>query len=317
MEKIQIIETTINHDLLPKSLYGDKPYRVDGKGLIIPHSFKHEIEKLLNKFLATRLFDKQGVFLRLDLFIDPELDRIHLLEINSRLVDGWGASFNIIRAAGEKVEELSVVASRALFPPFWYLPLSNRVYRNDFDFVLRELNLLGVSVLEAKTLGDIPPSEWVYYYGWDRPKNNRPRLAPSSGYEIENKVHLADFSQTWHGDQVRIPRGYSRGNTVWDDIPREQVIFKFCEKQCPDSRRAGSNVLYPKEVGRGRFTKQCYNRGTIVAQDIVSSLEFEDRICQLVLLTSGETVITGYVLWAPRMARVITDAYEHGPLLWT
>ncbi len=115
---------------------------------------------------------------------------------------------------------------------------------------------------------------------------------------------------------VRIPRGYSVCDVAWEDIPRDRAIFKFCEKHSKDSDRAGTSVLYPEAVGKGRFTRQCYQRGTIVAQDLVPTLEANDKICQVILLTDAHAIITGYVLWAPRGTRIITDAYEHAPLIW-
>jgi hypothetical protein len=315
MSSIQIVEFPFDTTLFPSSLYGNKPYRVGNTGLNVPRSFKYEAERLIQKFLATSKFGTEGAYLRLDFFVDPNLEEIHLLEVNSRLVDGWGAGFSLARAAGQKLEEISAAAGRAEFPSLWHLPASNRVYRNDFDFAIRELCKLGISVTEIKSVGSILLGEWIYYYGWDRPEQVL-WIAPSSGYEIENKVHLARFSQAWQGEQVKIPRGYSICNTAWENIPRDRVIFKFCEKHGEDSERARTSVLYPEEVGKGRFAKQCYGRGTIMAQDLVPTLEVDDKICQLILLASGKAVVTGYVIWAPRGTRIITDAYEHAPLIW-
>lgn len=317
VEKIQIVEFPFDRTMFPASLYGNKPYRVGNIGLMMPRRIKQEVERFVQEFLVVCKFGAEGVYLRLDLFVDPNLGEVHLLEVNSRLVDGWGAAFGLARIGGQGIEEISGDARRAGFPSLWHLPLSNRVYRNDFDFTLQELEQLGVSATELATLDGGEIGEWIYYYGWDRPKGNGLLIAPSSGYEIENKVHLARFSQVWQGERVKIPIGYSVCSVAWEEIPRDRVIFKFCEKHGEDSERARASVLYPNEVGRGRFVQQCYARGTIVAQDLVESFEAGDKICQLILLTSGKAVIAGYVLWAPRGTRIITDAYEHAPIVWS
>ena len=315
--KIQIVEFPFDQTQFPVSLYGNKPYHVGNTGLKMPRQIKNEVECLIQEFVAACGFGKKGVYLRLDLFINPNFEQVHLLEVNSRLVDGWGAAFSLAQAGGQKIEEISTNARHATFPSFWHLPFSNRVYRNDFDFTLRELNHLGVSTTELIALDSKSSNDWIYYYGWDRPEKNGLQIAPSFGYEIENKVHLAQFSRVWQGERVNIPLGYSVYNAAWDEIPRDQVIFKFCEKHGEDSEQARTSVLYPNQVGKGRFVKQCYARGTIVAQDLIAPLEVSDKICQLILLTNSASVIAGYVLWAPHGTRIITDAYEHAPLVWS
>jgi len=317
MDKMQVVEFPFDIAQFPTSLYGGKPFHVGNVGLELPCSIKTETERLIKEFLGICQFGVESVYLRLDLFVDPNLKKVHLLEINSRLVDGWGTAFSLSQAGGQRIEEVLYDAKAAQFPALWHLPYNNEVYRNDFDFALRELNHLGVSATETAVLDEVPAGEWLYYYGWDRPKEEK-LLAPCFGYEIEDKIHLTRFSRAWQGEQVKIPLGYSVCKEAWEDIPRERVIFKFCEKYGKDSKRARTSVLYPKEVGKGRFARQCYMRGTIVAQDLVAPFKARDeRICQLVLLTSGARVITGYVIWAPLGTRVITDAYEHAPLIWS
>ena len=316
MGKIKVVDVSFDRNLFPKSLYGDKPYRLSNVGLSLSRDIKEETEDLVRHFLEMNRFVTEGVFLRLDLFVDPNLEAVHLLEINSRLVDGWSAGFSLARVAGQKPDELRRNASLANFPRYWHLPFANRVYRSDFDFALRELNDLGVPAVEISDFSGCPEGEWIYYYGWDRPEGNDVLTAPRWGYEIENKIHLARFSRAWQGRQVGVPLGYCHDVAVWDEVPRDRVVFKFCEKHGKDSERAGTSVLYPSEVRKGRFVKGCYGRGTIVAQDMIHSFEIDRNVCQLVLLLSGATVVTGYVLWAPRRTRIITDAYAHAPLLW-
>jgi hypothetical protein len=181
MQKIQISEFPFDRTIFPESLYGNKPYRVGNIGFKMARSIKEEADHLIQEFLAASSFETQGVYLRLDFFIDPSLEAIHLLEVNSRLVDGWGAALSLARAGGQGIEELSAGIDRAQFPSLWHLPFSNRLYRNDFDFALRELNQLGASVAEVKELGATTSNDWVYYYGWDRPGKNASQIAPSLG----------------------------------------------------------------------------------------------------------------------------------------
>lgn len=305
---IKIIKNDINMSLIPPSLYGQKPYRVIEQGLAISTSSKKEMEQLIGEFLVANRFNTEDVYLRLDLFVDANQQQLHLLEINSRLVDGWGASLNLARAAGHTVN-----CSGVNFPRWWHIPQNNLAYGAEFNLALAEVKNLGVEIAEVKNLSQVPR---VYYYGWDRPLNIKCGLAPAYGFEAENKHRLVDFSEIWQGENVKIPQGYSIAKTPWEDIPQEQVIFKFVEKNSSDSQRAGKNVFYPDEIGKGRFAKQCYERGTLIAQDFVEPLEEKGGISQLVLLTAGATVVTGYVLWAPKGTRVITDAFWHGPLMW-
>lgn len=124
-------------------------------------------------------------------------------------------------AGGQRAEEISAEAVHADFPSRWYIPSSNSAYQKDLDFTIQQLNRFGVAATELTNL-DSASNEWIYYYGWDRPKKYASRrLAPNLGYEIENKTHLAEFSQTWHGKQVKIPLGYSVVDTVWEEIPRD------------------------------------------------------------------------------------------------
>ena len=102
----------------------------------------------------------------------------------------------------------------------------------------------------------------------------------------------------------------------WEEIPKEQVVWKFCEKNSADSLRAKTNIVYPQEAGRGKFVRQCYQRKSVIAQDLVPTLVTGDAMCQLILLAAGGKIVTGYTLWAPSGTRVITDAYAHGPLVW-
>src|SRR5438093_899672 len=100
------------------------------------------------------------------------------------------------RKGGENVIEIREFPfDTSKFPPLWHLPASNGAYRNDFDFALRELGMLGVSTREILTLNEETLNEWVYYYGWDRPEKDTLRVAPAYGYEIENKIHLSSFSR--------------------------------------------------------------------------------------------------------------------------
>ena len=139
---------------------------------------------------------------------------------------------------------------------------------------------------------------------------------PTLRFELEHKLLLAEFSSVWTGNHIKIPRCFY-SPIYWDLIPKDRVVWKFCQKYSADSQRARTNIVYPDELGRGKFIRQCYQRKSVIAQELVPSLEVENATCQLILLAAEGKVITGYALWAPRGTRVITDAFSHGPLLWS
>ncbi|MDO8584280.1 MAG: hypothetical protein Q7R83_03830 [bacterium] len=315
MSLIDLVPLSIDASRFPCSLFAGHPFRLGGPGLSICRSVKAEAEACVQAYVRAAGCGTEGVFLRLDLFIAPERDRVAILEVNGRLVDGWGTAFQLAFAGGQPRDEVVAAAGAGMFPRCWRLSRHNRAYKNDFAFTLRTLCELGVSVEEQVDDAKREDGSSVYFYGWDRPQEDR-SLVPAHAFQIERKEHLARFSRDWHGRSVTVPLGYHRTCAAWDEIPRDRVIFKFCEKGSDDSLRAGTSVVYPSESGRGRFARQCYERGTVMAQQMVPTIEIGGKMCQLVLLTSASRVLAGYVLWAPCGTRVITDAYEHAPLIW-
>ena len=102
---IRVIACSLKRDIIPTSLYAGRPYHVTGTGLELPRIMKQETERFIEEFVDYYYFHKHPVFggrpshryntketyMRIDFFVDPSLDYLHLLEVNSRFVDGWGS----------------------------------------------------------------------------------------------------------------------------------------------------------------------------------------------------------------------------------
>lgn len=343
---IKVVECSLRREIIPPSLWARRPYHVNSVGLEVPRVIKREAERFAQEFVdyycshASPPFSSHhhgipwsGTYLRMDLFVDPSCESVALLEVNSRFVDGWGSSLNLTRAVGNYASNADAEQIKWRFPSSWFLPANNMAYRAEFNLAMSELTLMGAGGLggvqemkrwEYTSCEDVVTYLYadhhhaeaeVYYYGWDRPGTQHLMWLPVYGYDLENKRLLAEFSWNWRSACFTIPRCYT-DPVSWEDIPKEQVIWKFCEKNSPDSMRASTNIVYPNELGKGKFVRQCYHRHSIIAQDIVPSLEAGGNICQLILLAAEGKVVTGYTLWAPSGTRVITDAYTHGPLIW-
>lgn len=294
---------------LPRSLYGGWEYKVGSLGLTLTTKVLEELHQFLRAYLNFCGYAEDGVYLRLDAFVDAGSGSLRILEINSRFVDGWGSALNLCR-----LTDILVDRKHLKFPRFWHLPESNKQYRAEFDLARAELALLGVATEEVER-GHARPDSPIYYYAWGA-QDRRPEtgIFPAYGYELEDKTKLARFTRVWRGEIVTIPRCYIHPEDPWSSIPQAEVIFKFCEKGSPDAQTAGKSVMYARDIGKGKFARRCYERGTLIAQELVETVHHNGGLCQVIVMTCGAQPITGYVLWALEGTRVINDSSTHGPL---
>gem|GEM_PF-1677093 len=322
-------EFNLNRDLLPRSLYRGRPYKVGGLGVIMSGEIMRGLEFFLGEFLSFCGFRKDGfcepgIYLRTDAFISEAMDRLIVLEVNARFVDGWGTALNLCRACGFPVGG-ELIGEK--LPQAWHLPSSNNAYYDEFLLTLQELRNLGKKVesfLPGEPRDDRDP---MYYYGWDRPEE-LPNIVPAYGYEIENKMRLAQFSRSTEWDIkggrtrcVNTPLCWYAPEVPWEHVANwmksdfSGTVLKFAEKYSADHLRAGKSVLYQRDVRGGRFARQCYNRNSLIAQQMIHPATLDKKACQVVILSCGATPVTGYVLWEREDAEVINDSALHGPLM--
>ncbi len=300
-------------ELLPLSIYDDRQYCVSEWGLVVSQVVQEELREFLEKFLSFCGRSAQGVYLRIDAFLDPSTEFLKVIEINARFVDGWGTALNLNRAAGYPVD-----LGHCQFPLFWHLPEDSECYRQEFNLLRRELGLAGFRIREVNR-ASLGKGKEVYYYGRDYPdRNNQTLVVPAWGYELDDKLKLAEFSWQWEGKLVKVPAYYSSPEWSWDEISREEIVFKFTEKYSADHCRAGASVLYARNITsrNEKFLQSCYGRRTLIAQELTAGLEINGRVSQAVILTCGTFPATGYLLLAPLSTKSINDSFEHGPLVF-
>ncbi len=305
-------------------IYAGYPHRTCARGLEVLLFSK--LRDFLKKYLAFCGYDEEGIYFRIDAYLNPEIapsSYLNILEINAHFVDGWGTALNLSRAAGFPVERARTVK----FPAYW--ACRDLAYLPELELAVQELNYLGHY---AEVV--FPPytgfhDRELYVYG--RP-DHHPLIRPAHGRALDNKMNLARFSRAlspskypWEQGVV-IPRFYFQETTPWEELP-ENVVFKFCDKTGPEATRARSSVLFRDQVGKGKFVRRCYAEQTVVAQEFVASAEerisppvngedeFWDSAKQVVILTAGATPITGYLQLAPRGKRIINDNSIHAPIL--
>lgn len=308
---IEIQKFSLQRNMIPHSLYGGKPYYAGSTGVVISRDVRDELQRFLGAFLGFCGYGTKGVYLRLDAFLDPLHDQLYILEINARFVDGWGTALNLNRAAGIRVELADVY-----FPSLWHLPVTSSKYRREFLLVLHELQYRYRSVRE---IGEAALGRYeVYYYGWGRRfRDERTMIVPAHGYEIEDKLKLAQFSWEWDGCHVKVPGICFYPAWEWDDVIGEhcgKMILKFTEKGSLEARRAGASVLYSVDRHNERFLRDCYRSGVLVAQEVVETRIIDGKMSQVVILACGSIPVTGYILLAPQHTRSINDCFLHGPL---
>ncbi len=299
----------INTRILPTSVYGNEPYLAQSLGGVVSGQVISELRVLLERFVSFCSVKKlPHVFFRIDGFFNSE--GLHVLEVNARFVDGWGIALNLSRAAN-----ISIPQEHLLFPELWHLPQAQKLYRNEFNLLRRELSFLGLHSKEVGT-GALGKGSPVYCYGFDYPERNEGNLlVPIYGKELDDKLMLARFSWEWHGVLVKIPLGYYKTLCDWEDVPKN-AIFKFRDKHGTESIKARGSVFYEDQLPRGNFLEQCYNREALIAQDLVVPCFTDDgrTIAQIEIQCCGTEPVCGYALFAPKGTRVVNDRYVHGPV---
>jgi len=274
-------DTLLDRAIIAPSIYGDFPHFVTDLFVAIEREIKEELGRFLQEY-ATFL-DARDKYFRVDLYFDG--DRVYVIEVNVEVADGWGVALNLLRAAGCKPYDRMVFPS--VFPTF---PDDPRV--TEFRLAVTELALLGYkSVVE---------------------------ILPERTFDLlDNKLHLARFSNVWVGERVKIPRLYWNGNATWDEVPQD-VYLKFADKFCPEAVKSRYSAKPRSELGKAKQMRQLFTEGNAIAQERVSpSLTACGKQVQAVVMCTGSQVVTGYIQVAPAGRSVINDkGTEKGGLMF-
>lgn len=274
-------ETLLDRAVVAPSIYGDFPHFVTNLSLVIENKVKTELERFVREYAA--FLDADDRYFRIDLYFDG--DRVYVIEVNVEVADGWGVALNLLRAAGREPCEKATFPS--VFPTF---PDDPRV--TEFKLAVNEFAILGAtSSIEVLPVRTFDP--------------------------LDNKLHLARFSDMWVGERVRIPRLYWNGNAAWEDVP-EDVYLKFADKFCVEAIRSRYSAKPRSELGKAKQMKQLFAEGNAIAQERVEpSLTACGKQVQAVAMCSGSQVVTGYIQVAPAERSVINDkGTEKGALIF-
>lgn len=274
-------ETPLDRAIVAPSIYGDFPHLVTDLSLVIEDEVKAELGQFTQEY-ATFL-DAQNKYFRIDLYFDA--DHVYVIEVNVEVADGWGVALNLLRAAGCK--PCAKVEFPNLIPT---LPDDPR--ETEFRLAVNEFALLGadasVEVVSERTFDP-----------------------------LDNKLHLARFSDVWKGQRVKIPRLYWNGNAAWEDVPQD-VYLKFADKFCPEAIKSRYSAKPRSELGKAKQMKRLFAEGRAIAQERINpSLTTCGKQVQVVAMCAESQVVTGYIQVAPAERKVINDkGTEKGALIF-
>lgn len=277
---------TLDDSIVAERMYKDCAHRTTPHGLVIEKCVQEELRAFLAAFLEF-VGCKECVFLRMDAFVSET--HLDVIEINVELQDGWGVALNLLRAAGHSP------SFNGAYLPTEIIDYDNG-YHEEFDLAQREFGLFG---------------HRMNVVHW------RDRRGVIAKGEFDSKMFLARFAQVWKGERVRVPRMFFAEATAWEAIP-EDVVFKFCHKYGKEARQAGFSVATRVQLGKGKHMRRCYNAGTAIAQERVTTLSLHDGSrAQAIILSSRDDLLAGYTQVAPSGEFIINDRTSvKGPLVF-
>jgi hypothetical protein len=273
--------------------YVDQSHRTTPKGVRVSREAARELGQLLYRY--SEFIGEPGRYCRADVLVTP--DALMVLEVNMAYVDGWGTALNLSRAAGIQV-----------WPPVFAdcFTLDKPAYQPELELLMREIGG------NRRICEDHRRCEGgICVYGARNPA-------------IDNKLHLARFAPSWHGELVQIPRFYTaESGTSWEDVPQD-VYLKYVDKFGPEATAARFSVRRGKPSGKARSLRRSYEQNLMIAQTQVSSLGAGGQPIspigsakpvpglQLVVMAANLHDMAGYVQYA--YGDIITDDSQHGPL---
>ena len=294
--KIETIAKIVYPDAIPCSSYFEMAFNFTDLGFKIPKTTLFELQSLLEVYINEIAGFGQKIMLRIDAYLGSD-GSITILDINSDFFNGWGTALAINRAFNISPG----IPKDFNFPKFWDCS-ENPDYLPELKTSVKELNLLGFDVQELtkKTIDYSKNNVYNYCrFQADSSKDNKMNLA-----------YLKTMSLT-KSKNVSIPNIYSVENTPFDKIPK-RFILKSIDKSKTGLRNSvifGNDCLGKKPMGQ-------YNRGIYLAQQWIDPYFVDGgRPTQLVFLTCGSAVATGYAQIAKPGRKSINDNSIIAPIL--
>ncbi len=282
-----IREFPLDTAALGTHMYREEPHRTTSTGVCIPEDMRTELQVFLSQFLRF-IGCTETLFMRVDAFLTAQ--SLSIIEINVELQDGWGIALNLLRASGNHLHE----NKQAAWPT--EIIAYNDDYLPEFELARNEFARLGHTLSIAS---------------WEE-RPNVPLKSP-----FDDKLHLAQFSRTWKGTRVHVPKTDWVERTAWDALP-EDVVFKFRHKYGEQALRAHYSVIQRSRIGKGKFLREMYNAGHVVVQERMEPCRLADgSVTQAIILCADDEPITGYLQVAPAGVFVINDrTAAKGPLVF-
>ena len=278
---------TLDASKLAPVIYKSLPHETTSTGLVVEPEVQEELEEFLAEFLHF-VGSHEKVYLRVDAF--PNGANLDIIEINVECREGWGIALNLLASAGEALD-----SDAALFLPSELMGV-NDDYLPEFELAKREAERYGHALT-------ITPHACV------------------PGETFNDKLYLAEFSRVWRGKRVRVPPMYARSWVNWGELP-DHVVFKFRDKNGPESRAARFSVTDRASIGKGTFVRSQYERGNIIGQHRIGRFLLEDQsVAQAIFMCAANggilaKTVTGYLQVAPPETFIINDrTAKKGPLV--
>lgn len=273
----------LDKTIIAERIYRDCRHLTSTTGGVFDEYESRELEQFLTAFRNFIKIDYQ--FMRLDIFLGDQ--NLYIIEINVELQDGWGVALNLLRASGKTIRAKGECFPREIIA-------YSEDYVPEFELAQKELANLG---------------QKMEVVSW------RERLGVMAKSPFDDKIYLARFSKIWEGLLIKIPRTYWIENTTWEDLP-EDVVFKFRQKYGEQAKRAGYSARHRSDLGKGKFIRQCYFNGSVIAQEYIKPGQTIDgQVTQAIVMCAGNIPVTGYLQTAPPGTFIINDrTAAKGPL---
>ena len=273
----------LNESILADSIYGEHPHTIRAVCQFLEDEIKSGIECFLEQYSQFLGMDARvPSYFQIDSVIRE--GKVHIIEVNTQWLDGFGTGLNLARAAGYPVKSKNGL----WFPTKW--SCKNKNYLPEIRLAQAELSLVnGNDSYEIVPYESVSSaSDPVFIYGIE--KDLEAVHFPRNGYSLDSKIHLAKFSRIWMANnpssKVIIPNMYHKDEYPWDALP-ESVVLKLLNKfdQSDLRKKLGRPVLF----GKKSMCRKFYEDGSLIAQQMLAEVD-----TMSIIMCVGAIPITGY-----------------------